>query len=110
MFIAALATLWWSLRIWKRRNELPRWAQLAAGLAAASAVLGGFGTVAGLLKAFGAMGSTSEDPSQKARMLGEGIATAMNCTALGIFVWLPSAIALALLTRRQSLSAKSDEP
>lgn len=43
-----------------------------------------FGTIVGLIKAFGAVGGESIDPSQKARILAEGIAEAMNCTAWGL--------------------------
>ena len=56
-----------------------------------------FGTIVGLIKAFGAVGGESVDPSQKARILAEGISEAMNCTAFGLgtgiiglasFAWL----------------------
>jgi biopolymer transport protein ExbB len=43
-----------------------------------------FGTIVGLIKAFGAVGGESVDPSQKARILAEGISEAMNCTAFGL--------------------------
>jgi len=43
-----------------------------------------FGTITGLIKAFGAVGGESVDPSQKARILAEGISEAMNCTAFGL--------------------------
>jgi hypothetical protein len=59
------------------------------------------GTSAGLVKAFTAMGGESVDPSQKARILAEGIAQAMNCTAFGTPFGVPSAIVLALLTRKR---------
>jgi len=49
-------------------------------------VSGLFGTVIGLVKAFGAVGSESIDPSQKARILAEGISEAMNCPAFGLIV------------------------
>lgn len=100
--IGALATLWWSRRIWKRRRELPLSARIVAGVLTAAAGLGGFGTVVGLVKAFGAVGGESVDPSQKARILAEGIAEAMNCTAAGVVVWLPSMIVLTILSRRRS--------
>jgi biopolymer transport protein ExbB/TolQ len=43
-----------------------------------------FGTIVGLIKAFAAVGGESIDPSQKARILAEGISEAMNCTAFGL--------------------------
>ncbi|HVY32467.1 MAG TPA: hypothetical protein VHB79_38280 [Polyangiaceae bacterium] len=33
-----------------------------------------------MIKAFGAVGGEGVDPSQKARILAEGISEAMNCT------------------------------
>jgi hypothetical protein len=101
-FVGALATLWWSRRIWTRQRELPKSARIVTGILSAAAVLGGFGTVVGLVKAFGAVGGESVDPSQKARVLAEGIAEAMNCTAAGVVVWLPSVIVLMVVTRRRN--------
>ena len=68
-----------------------------AVIVAASAMAGALGSVLGLVKGFGAVGGESVDPSQKARILAEGISEAMNWTALGFIVWIPSAIALVLL-------------
>jgi biopolymer transport protein ExbB/TolQ len=65
-------------------------------------LFGALGTLAGLVKAFAAVGGESVDPSQKARILAEGTSEAMNCTAFGILFGVPSAIALALLTRKSS--------
>ncbi|MGC4066390.1 MAG: MotA/TolQ/ExbB proton channel family protein [Polyangiaceae bacterium] len=39
------------------------------------------------------------EPSQKARVLAEGISGAMNCTALALAVWIPSVIAALVLSR-----------
>lgn len=85
-----------------RQRELPKSARIVTGILSAAAVLGGFGTVVGLVKAFGAVGGESVDPSQKARVLAEGIAEAMNCTAAGVVVWLPSVIVLMVVTRRRN--------
>jgi len=68
-------------------RELPKIAArtpylaLLANLAMLSGLLG---TVAGLIKSFGAVGGESVDPSQKARILALGISEAMNCTAFGL--------------------------
>jgi biopolymer transport protein ExbB len=64
-------------------------------------MLAAFCTVVGLVQAFGAVGGESVDPSQKARLLAEGISEAMNCTAFGLLVWLPSLVALILLLKRR---------
>jgi biopolymer transport protein ExbB len=66
-------------------REMPRISKRTGFLAlfANLAMLSGlFGTIVGLIKAFGAVGGESVDPSQKARILAEGIAEAMNCTGL----------------------------
>jgi biopolymer transport protein ExbB/TolQ len=64
-------------RINKRTGFLALFANLAM-------LSGLFGTIVGLIKAFGAVGGESVDPSQKARILAEGISEAMNCTAFGL--------------------------
>lgn len=68
-------------------KEMPKINKRTAFLAmfANLAMLSGlFGTIVGLIKAFGAVGGESVDPSQKARILAEGISEAMNCTAFGL--------------------------
>ena len=70
-------------------REIPKIAKrtgylaLLANLAMLSGLLG---TVSGLIKSFGAVSGESVDPSQKARILAEGISEAMNCTAFGLIV------------------------
>ena len=64
-------------KINKRTGYLALFANLAM-------LCGLFGTIVGLIKAFGAVGGESVDPSQKARILAEGISEAMNCTAWGL--------------------------
>jgi hypothetical protein len=93
---------WWLRRLWQRRRELGFGRRVLMFVVGALALFGVLGTVAGLVKAFGAVGGESVDPSQKARILAEGIAQAMNCTAFGTLFGVPSAIALALLTRKRS--------
>ncbi len=56
-----------------------------------------FGTIVGLIKAFGAVGGESVDPSQKARILAEGIAEAMNCTAFGLLSAITALMGFAVL-------------
>jgi len=64
-------------KIAKRTGFLALFANLAM-------LCGLFGTIVGLIKAFGAVGGESVDPSQKARILAEGISEAINCTAFGL--------------------------
>src|SRR5260370_30528842 len=75
-------------------REIPRIAKNTGYLALLSnlAMLSGLlGTIAGLIKSFGAVGGESVDPSQKARILAEGISEAMNFTAfaLGVAIIAP---------------------
>jgi MotA/TolQ/ExbB proton channel family protein len=53
-------------------------------------------TVAGVVKAFGAVGGESVDPSQKARILAEGISEAMNMIALATLVATPVSVAILI--------------
>jgi biopolymer transport protein ExbB len=81
-------------------REIPKIAKrtgflaLLANLAMLSGLLG---TVSGLIQSFGAVSGESVDPSQKARILAEGISEAMNCTAFGLIVALMALIGFALL-------------
>jgi biopolymer transport protein ExbB len=62
-------------------------------------MFGALGTLLGLVKAFGAVGGESVDPSQKARILAEGISEAMNCMAFGLAVGVPSIIVAMVIER-----------
>jgi len=100
-------TLWLVRRVWRHRahsRPVERW---LAALVAAMALVSLLGTLAGIIKMFGAIGGESVDPSQKARILAEGISEAMNFTALGLALWIPSAIASYWLTRVEKRSRKS---
>ena len=80
--------------------ELPKINKLVGFLAlfANLAMLCGlFGTIVGLIKAFGAVGGESVDPSQKARILAEGISEAMNCTAFGLMAAITALVGFAFL-------------
>lgn len=92
-------TAWWARRMWRDGKGLPLRTKMVAVVVASSALAGALGTLLGLVKAFGAVGGESVDPSQKARILAEGISEAMNWTALGVVVWLPATLALLLLMR-----------
>lgn len=99
--VGTVATAWWARRLWKLRTDMADRTKIIAAVVIASAMLGAVGTVVGLVKAFGAVGGESEDPSQRARVLAEGIAGAMNWTAFGVIVWVPSVIALAFAMRKR---------
>jgi len=81
-------------------RELPKISTRTGYLALLSnlAMLSGLaGTIFGLIKSFGAVGGESVDPTQKARILAEGISEAMNCTAFGLIVAIIALIGFAVL-------------
>ena len=81
-------------------REMPKISKRTGFLAMFSnlAMLSGlFGTIVGLIKAFGAVGGESVDPSQKARILAEGISEAMNCTAFGLLSAIVALIGFSVL-------------
>jgi biopolymer transport protein ExbB/TolQ len=83
--------------------ELPKINKMVGFLAmfANLAMLCGlFGTIIGLIKAFGAVGGESVDPSQKARILAEGISEAMNCTAFGLMSAIVALMGFAFLNNK----------
>lgn len=63
-----------------------------------SVLLGLLGTVIGLIGAFAALGAA--DPTEKADLLSAGISEAMNCTAFGLMVAIPSLMLHAYLQSR----------
>ncbi len=81
-------------------REIPRvsartgYLALLANLAMLSGLLG---TVTGLIKSFGSVAGEGVDPSQKARVLAQGISEAMNCTAFGLGVAIVGLIGYAVL-------------
>ncbi len=77
-------------RINKRTGFLALFANLGM-------LCGLFGTIVGLIKAFSAVGGESIDPSQKARILAEGISEAMNCTAFGLITAIVALMGFAFL-------------
>ena len=97
---AAVLIVQWVRRLW-RRPDLPLRTRVIALIVGGVASFAAWGLLLGLVKAFGAVGGESVDPSQKARILAEGIAEAMNCAAFGILVGLPSVLVLAFLTKKQ---------
>ena len=81
-------------------REIPRIAKRTgylALLANLSMLSGLLGTVSGLIVSFGAVSGESVDPSQKARILAEGISEAMNCTAFGLIVAIIGLVGYAVL-------------
>lgn len=77
--------------IQKRTNFL-------ATIANVATLLGLFGTIAGLIQSFEAVGHA--DPQQKSALLAAGISTAMNATMMGLGVAIPCMIAFSFLMNR----------
>lgn len=72
-------------------------------LANVATLLGLLGTIVGLIQAFSSVGNT--DAAEKARLLSEGVSTAMTTTAYGLIVAVPALVAFAILqTRANKLS------
>jgi len=73
-----------------------------------STLLGLLGTIFGLQQAFGALAAA--DPSQKATVLAQGIAIAMNTTALGLIIAIPCMIMFSILgAKSNSIIEEIDE-
>lgn len=77
-------------KINKRTGFLALFANLAM-------LCGLFGTIVGLIRAFGSVAGEGIDPSQKARILAEGISEAMNCTAWGLLSAITCLMGFAFL-------------
>jgi len=69
-----------------------------ATIANVATLLGLFGTIAGLINSFEAVGHA--DPQQKAALLAAGISQAMNATMLGLGVAIPCMIAFSFLMNK----------
>jgi biopolymer transport protein ExbB len=77
----------------KRTHYLATFANLAT-------LLGLLGTVSGLIHAFGAVATAN--PADKANLLSASISEAMNCTAFGLMVAVPTVLAHAFLQTKTS--------
>ena len=67
-------------------------------IANVSTLLGLFGTIAGLIHSFEAVGHA--DPQQKSALLAAGISSAMNATMLGLAIAIPCMVAFSFLINR----------
>ncbi len=78
-------------KIEKRTNYLSLLANIAT-------LLGLLGTIFGLIDSFKAV--TAAEASQKAALLAQGIAVAMNTTAFGLVVAIPTLVVYSMLNER----------
>jgi biopolymer transport protein ExbB len=67
-------------------------------LANIATLLGLLGTISGLIQSFA--GAAKADPTEKATLLASGISEAMNCTAFGLCIAIPTLLAFAFLQGR----------
>jgi len=94
MFVAT-ATLWLGARVFRKANAFGAMTKIVASMAAIGAAVALGSTLVGLLRVFVFGGGKSADITQRARFVAESISEAMNCTAFGIVLWIPSFVALA---------------
>ncbi len=74
-------------------RESPRlegWTGFLAVFGNVATLIGLLGTIVGLIISFGSI--SAADPAQKAEMLSRGISEALNCTAFGLVVAIPSLV------------------
>jgi biopolymer transport protein ExbB len=71
-----------------------------ATIANVATLLGLFGTIAGLIQSFDAVGHA--DPQQKSALLAAGISTAMNATMMGLAVAIPCMVAYSFLMNKSN--------
>ena len=64
-------------------------------LANVSTLLGLLGTIAGLITAFSAVGAA--DPAQRSAFMAAGISTALNATAFGLIIAIPTLVVQGFL-------------
>lgn len=71
-----------------------------ATIANVATLLGLFGTIAGLIHSFEAVGHA--DPQQKSALLAAGISQAMNATMMGLAVAIPCMVAFSFLMNKSN--------
>ncbi len=81
-------------------RELPKLERRTGYLAMignVSTLLGLLGTIGGLIKCFASVSKPGVDPALKSQILADGIAEAMNCTAFGLIIAIPTLVAFSTL-------------
>lgn len=96
------------IEVGKAVQSVQKSTSFLATIANVATLLGLFGTIAGLISSFHAVGQA--DPAQKAAMLTAGISQAMNATMLGLAVAIPCMVAFSfLMNRTNRLVAEIDQ-
>lgn len=87
----------------EENEQLEKRTGFLAMIANVATLAGLLGTITGMIKAFAAVSQAS--PTEKAQMLSQGISEAMNTTAFGLVVAIPTLLVYSILTNRsQALS------
>jgi biopolymer transport protein ExbB/TolQ len=86
------------LQVGQATADVQKRTSYLATIANVATLLGLFGTIAGLIHSFEAVGHA--DPQQKGALLAAGISTAMNATMLGLAIAIPCMIAFSYLMNR----------
>ena len=73
-------------------------------IANVATLAGLLGTITGMIKSFAAV--SSANPMEKATLLSSGISEAMNTTAFGLIVAIPTLLIYAVLTNRSQRLAE----
>ena len=106
---AAIALAFWA-RWLGRQYGAPKFVRFMPWAFLASWLIGTIGAGVGFVQTFGAVSGESVDPSQKARILAEGISEAINMLAFSVVVILIGAVTMLLLTWRYHWAAKPEDP
>ncbi len=83
------------ISIHEAQQSIQRRTAFLSTIANVATLLGLFGTIAGLISSFEAVGAA--DPQQKSALLAAGISTAMNATMMGLAVAIPCMVAFSFL-------------
>lgn len=83
------------ISIHEAQQSIQRRTAFLSTIANVATLLGLFGTIAGLISSFEAVGQA--DPQQKSALLAAGISTAMNATMMGLAVAIPCMVAFSFL-------------
>lgn len=86
------------LAVGQATQSIQRRTSFLATIANVATLLGLFGTIAGLIHSFEAVGHA--DPQQKSALLAAGISSAMNATMMGLAIAIPCMVAFSFLISR----------
>ncbi len=98
MLLSLVGCVWIAVRVWRLRDSVGIAVKLVTSIFVLAVLGGVVGTSLGLASGLRGVAGGGE-ASDRARLLAEGISTAMNCTALGVLVSVPTLIVLGVLMR-----------